>query len=35
MAKNVKKSKLNLETITSTLNSTCSLLLIRRRKKIK
>lgn len=31
----IKESKLNLETITSTLNNTCSLLLIRRRKKIK
>lgn len=29
----IKESKLNLETITSTLNNTCSLLLIRRRKK--
>lgn len=31
----IKESELNLETITSTLNNTCSLLLIRRRKKIK
>ena len=30
-----KESKLNLETITSTLNNTYSLLLIRRRKKLK
>ena len=31
----IKESKLNLETITSTLNNTCSLLLIRRRRNLK